>query len=212
MPQRVEITTCHTCFRWQMVEQMRVSNIEPLNHADHVQLHMDNGDFRAGRKAVRITGRYVMDTGDLTPCAAMHGEDEEDSSLLMEMLVEARNYLRSFRWCPPIAEEFLGFGIGRVFALFLFRFAKHIRDADDYLWVVVGDLPTAYFVIDEAPDPRSATKVYCQIMQDWINAVLNKTPLDDVFPVKADATVEMAQMLDSRLRFLREKVIPMIPT
>ena len=50
------------------------------------------------------------------------------------------------------------------------------------------------------------------MMQDWINAVLSKAPLDDVFPVKADVTDEMAQMLQTRLRFIREKIIPMIPS
>jgi hypothetical protein len=50
------------------------------------------------------------------------------------------------------------------------------------------------------------------MMQDWINAVLSKAPLDDVFPVNSDSRDEMAQMLDSRLRFIREKIIPMIPS
>ena len=96
--------------------------------------------------------------------------------------------------------------------MFLIHFAKPVSEADDYLWVVVGDLPSAYFVIDDAPSPRSAAEVYCRIMQDWINAVVSEAPLDDVFPVKADATVEMAQMLDSRLRFIREKIIPLVPS
>jgi hypothetical protein len=151
-----------------------------------------------------------VDTSNLTPGTSIQGEDEEETTLLRAMLVEARDYIRSFRWCPPISEEYLGFGVGQVFAVFLFRFAKPISETDDCVWVVVGDLPSAYFVVDDAPDPRSAAQVYCVIMQDWINAVLNKTPLEDVYPVKADATAEMAQMLDSRLRFLRETILPMI--
>lgn len=153
-----------------------------------------------------------MDTSRLTPGTLMRGEDEKETTLLQEMLVEARAYIRSFNWCPPISEELFGFGIGKVFALFLFRFAKPVSEVDDCLWVVVGDLPSAYFVIDDAPSPRSAAEVYCRIMQDWINAVVSEAPLDDVFPVKADATVEMAQMLDSRLRFIREKIIPLVPS
>jgi hypothetical protein len=140
----------------------------------------------------------------------MQGEDEQETTLLREMLDKARGYLQAFHWCPPISEEYLGFGVGKVFVVFLFRFAKPINDIDECLWVVVGDLPSAYFVVDDAPNPRSAAEVYCRIMREWIDAVLNNTPLEDVFPVKADATVEMAQMLDSRLRFIREKVIPMI--
>jgi hypothetical protein len=153
-----------------------------------------------------------MDTSRLTPVASIRGEDEEETSFLKAMLAEARGYIRSFRWCPQISEEYLGFGIGKVLGLFLFRFANTIGETDEYLWVVVGDLPSAFFVIDDAPTPRSATEVYCRMMQDWINAVLSKAPLDDVFPVNSDSRDEMAQMLDSRLRFIREKIIPMIPS
>jgi hypothetical protein len=140
------------------------------------------------------------------------GDDEEDTALVQEMLVEARHYIQSFRWCPPISEEYLGFGIGHVLAVFLFRFAKAIKGTDDCLWVVVGDTPSAYFVVDDAPTPRAAVEVYCRLMQDWINAVLAKASLDSVFPIKAAATVEKTQMLDSRLRFIRERILPMIPS
>jgi hypothetical protein len=142
----------------------------------------------------------------------MQGEDEEETSLLQEMLVEARRYLTSFRWCPPISEEYLGFGIGKVFAVFLFRFAEHRTQADDWLWVVVGDLPSAYFVVDDAPNPRRAAEVYCRLMQDWVFAVLNKTAMEDVFPVNAVASEEMARMLDSRVQFIQKKLVPMIPS
>ncbi len=152
-----------------------------------------------------------MDTSRLTVGALIQGEDEEETTMLRKMLVEARDYIRSYHWCPPISDEYLGFGVGEVFAVFLFRFATLISETGDCLWVVVGDLPSAYLVIDNAPNPRSAAEVYCRIMQHWVNAVLNNTSLDDVFPVQADATAEMAQMLDSRLQFLREKIIPIVP-
>src|SRR2546423_11868215 len=110
-----------------------------------------------GRQKILSVGGS-MDTRRMTLGPLMQGEDEEETTLLQAMLVEARNYIRSFRWCPSISEEYLGFGIGKVFALFLFRFAKPIADSDDCLWVVVGDLPSAYFVIDDAPNPKSAAE------------------------------------------------------
>jgi hypothetical protein len=141
----------------------------------------------------------------------MRGEDVEETALLRQMLAEARTYIGSFHWCPPISEEYLGFGIGDVIALFLFRFFKPIGETDDWLWVVVGDLPSAYFVIDDTPNARLAAEVYCRLMQEWIIAVTNKAPLKDVFPVRAEATIEMAQKLQSRIDFIRGKIIPMIP-
>jgi hypothetical protein len=153
----------------------------------------------------------MIDTSRLMPAAFLRGEDDEETAMLHRMLVEARDYIRSFDWCPPISEEYLGFGIGNVFEVFLFRFATPISETDEYLWLVVGDLPSAYFVIDDAQDPKSAAEVYVRIMRDWIDAVRSKGRLDEVFPVKADATGEMAEMLESRVRFMRETIIPMIP-
>jgi len=77
----------------------------------------------------------------------MHGEDEEETKMLKVMLSEAESYIASFHWSQPIKERYLGFGVGNVVALFLFRFDKPIRETDDWLWVVVGDLPSAYFVV-----------------------------------------------------------------
>ena len=149
-----------------------------------------------------------MDTSRLTPANSIEGEDDQETDLLREMLVEARGFIQSFRWRREISEEHLGFGVGKLFAVFLFRFATAVHGTDEYLWVVVGDLPSAYFVTDDAPTPRSAAEVYCRLMQDWVSAVLSKAPLDDVYPVQADATDEMAEKLDSRLRFIRERIIP----
>ena len=53
-----------------------------------------------------------MDTSRLTPAALI--EDEEETVLLREMLVEARGFIQSFRWCPEILEEYLGFGVGKL--------------------------------------------------------------------------------------------------
>ena len=77
-------------------------------------------------------------------------------------------------------------------SLFLFRFAEEVRGTDEYLWVLVGDLTSAYFVTDYSPTLRSAAKVYYRLMQDWVSAVLSKAPLDDVYPVEAEETEEMA--------------------
>jgi hypothetical protein len=153
-----------------------------------------------------------MDTQSLIRAERIQGEDEEETTMLREMLANARRYIRSYSWCPAISEEYMGFGISNIFALFLFRFAQSIDDTDDYLWVVEGDLPSAYFVVDEARNPRAAAQVYCGMMEEWIDAVQKRSPLDNVFPIKADATTEIAQMLTSRIRYIRSEIIPMIPS
>lgn len=144
----------------------------------------------------------------LTPSHKIIGEDDSDTKLLNEMLQRAELYLRSFKWCPPITEKFLGCGVGGVVAAFLFRFAKRINDTDDQLWVIVGDVPSAYFVTDEAPNATTALSIYCDLMEAWAHAVSDGSSLENIFPVAAPATPEYSTMLLSRIRFIREQIIP----
>lgn len=81
---------------------------------------------------------------------------------------------------------------------------------DEQLWVVVGDLPSAYLVTDVSPDAIAALGVYCELMEDWANAVLQETPLNEVFPVSARPTVENAHALLTRVKCLRDGIIPML--
>jgi hypothetical protein len=151
-----------------------------------------------------------IDLSALTPVERMAGEDEAETAMLRDMLERAEAYLSSHQWCPPIVERYLGVGIGNVFALFLFKLVRAVNDTDEWLWVVDGDLPSAYFVIDEASNIASAVKVYCELMDEWADAVEGGASLDDVFPVKAPATLEHAKMLRNRTKFIRERIIPMI--
>jgi hypothetical protein len=143
----------------------------------------------------------------LTTAEAIVGENESETNLLREMLHSAEAYLRSFKWCPGIAERFLGFGVGGIVAVFLFRMPKKVG-ADDLLWVIDGDLPSAYLVTDKAPDPAAALSVYAGLMEDWARAVLDGSPLEALFPVAAPATSEHANMLLTRVQYLRDSIIP----
>jgi hypothetical protein len=142
----------------------------------------------------------------LHPTTQIRGEDDDETKELQAALEEARCYLTSFPWCTCIEEEFFGFGIGGVVAVFLFR----IRPAgavDPWLWVIVGDLPSAYLVTDRATSPARALEVYCELMEEWIRAV-RQGNLSDTFPVVADPTGENADLLEKRVTFLRTQIIP----
>jgi len=150
-----------------------------------------------------------LDMKQVVPVEEMKGDCEKDTNLLKEMLEKAINYLESYKWCPEIEKIYFGFGIGKIVAVFLFKFKGKIKDSDDeFLWVVVGDLPSAYLVIDNAPSPKEALEGYCELMEDWVNAVRNGTSLKDVYPVAASPTEEHARMLSSRINSLRRDIIP----
>ncbi len=101
-----------------------------------------------------------------------------------------------------------GAAVGGVVAFFLVRFRAPAGGTDPWLWVVVGDLPSAYFVVDEGSDPVEALEAYCEPMEAWTEAVLASRPLDDVFAVAAQPTEANARALLRRLAFLRAEVIP----
>jgi hypothetical protein len=145
----------------------------------------------------------------VTPADVIVGEDEAETKQLLEMYRRAEEYLRSFSWCPPVVAGFLGYGVGGAVAVFLFKVATKVAGSDDLFWVVAGDLPPAYLVTDDAPDPSSALTVYCDLMDAWATAVQSGLPLDGVFPVSAAATPKHAEMLLSRTRFIREKLLPL---
>ena len=144
----------------------------------------------------------------------MQGDDQEDTEKLAEMSKKADNYITSYRWCPDIKEKYFGFGVGGIFAVFLYRFALPLRwtngavtDMDDWLWVIVGDLPSAYLVVDDAPTPGLALGIYCVLMEDWANCILSDNSVENCFPVAASPTKEHAEMLLKRTSWIREEII-----
>src|SRR4051812_48819734 len=105
-----------------------------------------------------------LDMRKVVPAAMLAGEDAEDTALLRGMLERASQYLRSFRWCADIEEAYFGLGVGGVVAVFLFRIRPAQTGVDPLLWVVVGDVPSAYLVTDRAPSPACALEGYVELM------------------------------------------------
>ena len=149
-----------------------------------------------------------MDTSAYQIETSIVGEDAEDTALLQSMAVDARRFLAGFHWCPPIKALYLGDGIGGVVAVFVAELSERIAGTDDMLWIIVGDLPSVFLVPDEIASPRQALEAYCELMDDWIQAVDSGEGLEEVYPVEAAPTPANARALASRLKFLREEIIP----
>jgi hypothetical protein len=157
-----------------------------------------------GRKESQVS---AVDLDLVVPAAKLSGEDPEDTGLLRQMLVEAKGYLDAQPWCESVDESYFGIGVGGIVAAFLFKIA-HASNADEWLWVVVGDLPPAYLVTDQISRPVDALSVYCDVMQRWVDAVLCGAGVDDQFPVDAPNDAEHAQMIAQRIELLRQEIIP----
>ena len=189
----------------------KVENLEPKPHSEHMQEHMDAGDFKRWGARRSPKGRPMTMTKvnmhSVIPYADMAGKSQEETSLLHASLKEAREYIEQFKWCHGVKEIYYGIGIGGVVAVFLFQIDAP-PSVDEWLWVVVGDLPSCYLVTDDAETPASALRIYCNLMEDWTKAVLDGKPLDDVFSVQAAPTKENANQLAKRVELLRDDIIP----
>lgn len=143
------------------------------------------------------------------PTNEIVGDSPDDTRLLQEMANTARRYMQSFKWCPPIKEQWFADGVGGLVAIFLFEFEVPISREDNELWVIVGDIPSAYLVTDSIT-PGAALAEYCRMMDAWIHAVRRKSNLSYVFPVGSTPTEQNAQALETRLRFIRSEILPSI--
>lgn len=144
----------------------------------------------------------------VVPVSEMAGEDAAETELLRGMEVEARNFLSSFEWCQEIKGFYFGSGLGGVFAIFFAHIAPASPEVDEFLWVVVGDIPPAQLVTDDSPNPKKALESYIGEMRRWVALAAEGKTSPEVIPVNVPATPEWAEALGGRLDFLEKKIIP----
>ena len=145
----------------------------------------------------------VKDWRSLTYFEAASIQEDEVSA----MLCEAIGYVSSFKWCTQILEKRIGFVLPGIAAIFLFEIDSKY-DIDKWIWVVIGDLPSAYISPSFANTPCEALVSYVAEMRAWVEAVRNKKDLSGYIPVNALPTIENANSLENRLNYLEKNVLP----
>jgi hypothetical protein len=147
----------------------------------------------------------------VVPVQSMTGDDEQDTLLLGQMLREAEAYLRSFSWCGDVLSSFFGGGVGGIFAVFLFNIRPAKPEVGTWIWIVVGDIPSAYLPIEDAKTPTEVFNAYLWGMSKWVELARqgrSGTADDSVPPVNVPATPEWAEKLEKRLNSLRLIIQP----
>jgi hypothetical protein len=139
----------------------------------------------------------------LTPEKLM-GDSAES---VRQFLGEARGFLQFYKWCEEIREEYVGIFIDGVIGVFLFRITPSSVDVDEWIWVVVGDVPPAYLTCDQCPNPASALDGYIGAMREWVDAARKSKSVAELIPVDVPATPANAEMLSKRLSFLNDRVL-----
>ncbi|RVU34812.1 hypothetical protein EOI86_18370 [Hwanghaeella grinnelliae] len=183
------------------VEVMQAENLP--NHSDGLSDDQDEAALGATRlqfeKApdVSIARRAVVETS----------EDADEMNAFDEVLEHARSFLMGHRWCTDIVESRIGMFVPRIVSVFLFRI-DHTEDfVDEWLWIVVGDVPPGYLVTDYAPNAAWALNLYIGLAKEWVDAVKEGKPVVGLYPINVPPTLEWAEQLDSRLRFLEKEIL-----
>jgi hypothetical protein len=157
-----------------------------------------------------IRGFMEIPVSGVVPVEQMAGDDETDTALLREMNVEAKNYLENFEWCKRAGPAYWGGGVGGVFSVFLFQIEPATADVDCWLWVIVGDIPSLYLVLDECGSPQRAAAMNLALMGEWVDLAKQGRTGADVPPTGAEPTPERSQDLEMRLAFIRAEVLPFL--
>jgi hypothetical protein len=166
-------------------------------------MHDDNegGDFELRMREHNLN----VPIDGLTPVEIIVGDDDEDTALLRNMALSATKYLESFDWCVSIVSCFFAKGIGGIFAVFLFRIVPANASIDEWLWVVDGDLPSAYLPLQDAKSAAEVFHLYVAGMTRWVAYARSgqRQMPEDVPPLNYPANLEWADSVEHRVNSLQ---------
>jgi len=140
----------------------------------------------------------------------LRADDPDIHEDLGAALAEARDYINFYDWGKVIKKEYLGYGAEGIIYIFLFEISPGRPDVPQWIWVIVGDVPSAFIPGDETKTPYQALDEYIGAMEEWVEAARQGKSVAKLIPVNVDANLANAEMLAGRLKFLEEKVLPLL--
>lgn len=132
---------------------------------------------------------------------------KRDVDEIESMYSEAKDFLEFYDWCSEIRSAYVGFLYPGIVGVFLFQILPTRQDVDEWVWVVVGDLPPAYLTTEDCPNPATALDGYIGAMMEWVHAAQNGESVADLIPVNVPATKENGDILKTRLDFLDQRIL-----
>ncbi|MFV2056788.1 MAG: hypothetical protein ACC707_09990 [Thiohalomonadales bacterium] len=131
----------------------------------------------------------------------------EDVADFQNMLIEAKDEISFYNWCLNIVESYVGIFYANIVGVFLFRINPSVDDVDEWVWVIVGDLPPIYITAEESPNAACALDSYIGAMEEWIEAAEKGESVSELIPVNVLANEENANSLKIRLTMLSERIL-----
>lgn len=127
---------------------------------------------------------------------------------ILSLYFDARNYIEDFDWCISTKKCWYDkeHGIYEKIGIFLFEIEPIDDQVDDFIWIIVGDLPSMY-LDKEITNGREVLERYCELMQEWADNVKRGESLEECYPVPVDPTIENAELLSSRIAFVKRELL-----
>ena len=129
----------------------------------------------------------------------------EEIHCVINLQKEAEKYLANFDWCLKIKKSWYESEVSSydIIGVFLFEIEPINENVDNFIWVIVGDLPTLY--LDKSVTSGiEAVGIYCELMDNWVENVKKGKSLEECFPVPNEPTIENAELLKMRIDLIRE--------
>lgn len=140
-------------------------------------------------------------------------DNQDPEECLRPIALEAEAFLLSQKWCEKIDSGFVERAWANVLGVFYFRF-KPSHGVPPDVWIVVGDIPPAYFDTRHCKTGEDALWSYISRMRDWVKAVRKGRSTAKLIPVLArdsyepvNATTEIVDGLASRLKFIEKHML-----
>lgn len=129
---------------------------------------------------------------------------------VIKMNDQASVYIEGFRWCKEVRDSVLYLNLGSTLCIFLFEIENSASSEDNFLWIMVGDIPAMYLDVYGSKTTIEVLRRYNALAKDWISNVERGLSVDDCYPFNAEPTMEMADMLKKRVDFIEKTIIPNI--
>lgn len=120
---------------------------------------------------------------------------------------KAETYIKSFKWCKEIKDCSLYTNLGKIFCIFLFNIDNTASREDNFLWIVVGDIPSMYLDIFGAKTTRAVVETYTVLAEDWIDKIKKSKSVAKCYPFDAEPTLELAELLEKKVSFMKTTLI-----
>jgi hypothetical protein len=131
----------------------------------------------------------------------------EDWQQMIALHDRAMRYLEFYSWCGKIKRQYVGIIRAGIVGVFLFEIEPKRADVDPWIWVIVGNLPSAYITVDECRTAAAALDGYIGAMEEWVDAAESGRSVADLIPVNVPATPEWADRLRRRLQFIDREIL-----